>query len=223
MSFAHFTPEQRAEAQRKSAETRRRKKGRWRPRSHEPAVSAETPVSLEDLGLAADVEEDYRLDDILSNAEIEAIRVKAREDVAKERRKARARTFLDLATEEARREHGMVPVDEARQRELEEMTEIRITLPRLRTPPPNSRDIPPDPIILDQRMFFHGRTYQVTRAQFEYIADLQNRAWMHMAQVEGRGRTYYSDTLGTMVYQGGTAQGGAFGATSFDAVHRRSA
>ena len=183
---------------------------------------AEFPQTLADLGLAAEPEDDFRLDDILSNEEIEAIRAKAREDVAKERKKARARSFLDLATEEARREYGMVPADEARQRELEEMTEIRITLPRLRTPPPNSRDIPPDPIILDQRLFSHGRTYQVTRAQYEYIMDLQHKAWMHMAQVEGRSRTYYSDTLGTMVHQGGIAYGGPSG-PSFDAIHRRPA
>ena len=211
-----FTPEGRA----KALATKARKKAARL--AAEQAGAAEMPQTLADLGLIAEPEDDYRLDDILTNEEIEAIKAKAREDVARERKKARAREFLDLATEEARREHGMVPQDEQRQRELAEMTEIRITLPRLRTPPPNSRDIPPDPIILDQRMFFHGRTYQVTRAQYEYIADLQNKAWQHMAQIEGRGRTYYSDTLGTMVHQGGIATGGAVG-PSFDALHRRPA
>lgn len=181
-----FTPEGRA----KALATKARKKAERLAAEQEiaQAIAAEAPQTLADLGLSAEPEDDLRLDDILSNEEIEAIKAKAREDVAKERKKSRARSFLELATEEARREYGMVPADEARQRELEEMTEIRINLPRHRTA--NGREIAPDPIMIDQHLFFHGKSYQVTRAQYEYLMDRMFQAWQHMAQVEGRSRTY---------------------------------
>lgn len=216
-----MTPEQRIAARAKGQATRDRKKAEAAAAA-EAAPAVEEPPTLASLGLAAEPEDDFRLDDILTNEEIEAIKAKAREQVAKERRQKRARLLMDLATDEARRELGLVPVDEAFEREMAELGDIRINLPRLRLA--NGRECPPDPIIIDQRVFVHGRTYQnITLAQRLYLADLMGKAWMHVAQVDGRSRTYYNEQLGTMVYPGGLASGGGSAGFGFDAIHRRPA
>lgn len=228
MSFKDLTPEARRAAQAKAAATRRQKNAdaraaRLAAANAEPQPEpAEIAPTLAELGLRAEPEDDIRLDEILTNEEIEAIKVRARAQVAADRKKARSKILMDLALAEARRESGDTPVDEERERELAQITSIRINLPRLRLA--NGREAQPDPIIIDQRMFVHGRTYQVTVAQYEYLMDLMNKAWMHVAQVDGRSRTYYSEQIGTMIYQGGMASGGSLGVgVSFDAVHRRAA
>jgi len=182
------------------------------------AMPAEEPRTLADLGLAAEPEDDLRLDDILTNEEIEAIKAKALEDALKQRRQERAKKFLALATEEARRKLDMVPPDEAREKEMAEVVSIRINMPRHRLA--NGREAQPDPIIIDQRMYVHGHTYQVPRVQAEYITSQQFLSWQHMACVDGRSRTYYSEQLGTMMHQGGIASGGP-GGPSFEAINRR--
>lgn len=196
------------------------RKGKRAARKAAPAAMAEAPT-LADLGLGAAPEAEIALDEILSNEEIEAIRRRAREEVAAERRKSRARMLLDAAKDEARREFGTMPADEAREREMQEMVPIRINLPRLRLA--NGRECAPDPIIIDQRVFVHNWNGMVPRHQYEYLMDLMNRAWMHVAQVDGRTRTYYNEQLGTMVYQGGQALGGGSLGPGFDALHKRPA
>lgn len=194
-----------SETQRAALERARAARSAKAAAAKSEAPHAEEAPTLASLGLSDAEPEDDRLDDILTNDEIEAIKARAIEQVMRERKAARTKKMLDAATVEARREMGLVPADEERKRELEEMTTIRINLPRLRLA--NGREATPDPIILDQHVFVHGRTYAVTRAQHEYILDLMNKAWMHVAQVDGRSRTYYNEQLGTMVYQGGVAHG----------------
>ena len=230
MSFADIPPEKRREMRAKAQETRNRKKAEKLaaaiPLSPEgeakvAEIAAEIPPTLADLGLVAETEDDYRIDpdEILTNEEIAAIRAEAKAKVAADRKKAKRKLVLDLAMVEARREAGEIPFDEERERELAEMTTIRINLPRHRLA--TGRELPPDPIILDQRMFMHGRTYQVTKAVAEYLMDRMARSWEHMAQVDGRTKTYYNEQLGTMMYQGGVASGGGGFGMSFDAIHRR--
>ena len=219
MSFADIPPEKRREMRAKAQETRNRKKAE--KLAAEQAGAAETPPTLADLGLVAEPEDDYRIDpeEILSNEEIEAIRAEAKAKVAADQKKARRKLVYDLAMVEARREAGEIPFDEERERELAEKTQIRINLPRHRLA--TGRELPPDPIILDQRIFNHGRTYTVTRAEAEYLMDRMARSWEHMAQVDGRSKTYYNEQLGTMMYQGGAATGGGGFGMSFDSIHRR--
>ena len=221
MSFADIPPEKRREMRAKAQETRNRKKAE--KLAAEQADAAEIPPTLADLGLVAETEDDYRIDpdEILTNEEIEAIRAEAKAKVDADRKKARRKLVYDLAMVEARREAGEIPFDEERERELAEMTTIRIILPRMRTA--TGRMLEPDPIILDQHMFMDGRTYEVTRAQADYLRDRMARAVEHMAQVKGESKVYHNEQLGVSVAMNGfapAAAGGSLG-TSFDAIHRR--
>lgn len=220
MSFKDFTPEQRRANARKAQATIAAKKAARAAGRTEPAPAGEVAPTLADLGLPAQPEDDFRVDEILTNEEIQAIRAEALRQVEADLKKSRRAQFLAAATEEARRNLGLVPVDEAWEAEMKELGDIRINLPRLRLA--NGRECPPDPIILDQRVFAHGRTYvNVEKHQRLYLMERMARAWEHVAQVDGRSKTYYNEQLGTMMYPGGPASGGSFGALSFDAIHRR--
>lgn len=173
----------------------RKRAKRVEPEAEEPHTVAEL------LGQT----EEPELDNVLSDDEIAAIYRRAEAEIDAEEKKARSQKLMALARDEVRRKRNLVPPKEARQKELEEWTDIRIVLPSLRTP--SGREIPPDPIILDQRVFVHGRSYRVTRAVAEYLNDRMNQCRMHMAQVDGRARTYYNEQMGTMIHQGGPAHG----------------
>lgn len=207
-----ISPEQKAKMAegRKRAAVERRAAKLDRP-------SAALPPTLAELGLKAELEDDYT--GLLSAEEKAAIRAQVREQINREQKEAAKLAFKEEALFEARRETGTVPVDEERERRLAELRPIRIVLPSLKTP--TGREIPPDPIIIDQRVFANGWSGMVTQAQWETIVDVMNRAWMHMAQVDGRSRTYYNGAMGQVmmmphydpaaerpVYQGGYALGG---------------
>jgi len=218
MNWKDLTPEQRRANARKAAATRAAKKSA-------PAATpvldnpVESPPSLADLGLKVE-EDDFRVDDVLSAEDIAEIRQAARDKVAAEKRASRKKLFMQLALDEARREAGDMPADEAERKANEEMVDIDIRMPRLRTA--NNRELPPEPIIIDGRVFTDGRSYHVNRAQAVYLMDRMGQARMHTAQVDGRSRTYYNQEVFMLMHQGGIAAGGAVG-PSFDAIHRRPA
>jgi hypothetical protein len=225
MNWKDLTPEQRRENVRKAALTRAGKKSATAaqaasaspPAASEPAAPmAERPLSLAELGLP--VEEDaLRVDDILTNEEIEEIRRDARARVKKEKAAERRKAFLALAMDEARREAGTMPLNEEEQKLREEMVEVEIKMPQLKTI--NGRELPPEAIILDGYPFHSGRRYKVSRAQAVTLVDRMGQAFRHVAQVDGRSKNYYSDQVGT-IYQGGHASGGA-SSLSFMTLHRR--
>jgi hypothetical protein len=189
--------------------------------SEEPPPPAEEPQSLADLGIVPP-EDDLRLDDILSDAEIAEIRAAARAKVASEQKKKRRKVFEDMALEEARRDAKDIPPDEENSKWLMEMVQITIRMPRLRLAAPG-KEAPPEPIIIDQKIFTHGRTYTVPRHQAHFLDSIMCGAAQHVSLVDGRSRTYYSDQMGTTIYQGGTAQGGTLATPGFDSIHRRAA
>jgi hypothetical protein len=104
---------------------------------------------------------------------------------------------------EARSAGGTVSAEELRTKELDDLMFIRIALPSLRTA--TGRDIPPDPIIIDQRVFANGWAGYVSRGQYEYLQDMMNRSWQHVGQVEGRSRTYYNGATGQQMRTGALA------------------
>lgn len=179
-------------------------------------VEGETEVS-EPMKLPSPVDEE-RLDDLLDDEEIAEIKARARREVDKERRKERARKLYDAALAEARREAGTMPADEAFAQEMERTVQIYIDLPRLRKA--NGGEVDPDPIIIDQRIFQPGHTYEVPMGMAIYLNDLMDKNRRHLAQVDGRSRTVYNQGSGQMIYQGGAATGGPNG-PSFGAIHRR--
>ena len=161
-----------------------------------------------------------RIDEVLTNAEIEEIRAQARREHDEDEIKVRKRAYLEYEREKLRREAGAVPPDEMFLDDMAQMVDIFIDLPRLRKA--TGGEIDPDPIMIDQKIFAPGRYYTVTKGQAIYIQSLIDANRRHVAQVDGRSRSYYNDRAGTMVHQGGTAVGGPTG-PSFDSIHKRPA
>jgi hypothetical protein len=159
-----------------------------------------------------------RIDDILSNEEIEEIRKAAREKIAEEEKKARRQAYAQQALNDARRAAGSMPLNEAHEQAMAELVEIYVDMPRLRKVTGGEHE--PDPIIIDQRRFFAGRTYRVPRGLALYMNDLMDKARRHVAYVDGRSGVQYDPNRGYMIHQGGVAAGGP-GAPSFDAIHHR--
>ena len=239
MSFKDLTPEQRAAMVAKSAATRRANaaaktraaleavqtpsdKGISRQASAQVLAAFNEPAepqTLADLGFVAPVEEAPGLD-VLSVEEIEAARIAGRKKYADEQKRKARQAATDAAYDDARRDAGTMPADEEEARARKEIVSIRIQMPTLRKP--TGGELPPEPIILDQRVFVSGRTYQVERHVANYLASLMDHVRRHVNQVDGRSKTYYAQDVGQMIYQGGTAAGGA-GGPSFDAIHRRPA
>ncbi len=214
MSWNHLTEEQKLESARKGAETRRK--------NREAAKAAGLPhpeLVAEELEMVPQPEDDYS--ELLSPEEIEEIRVAERAKYRAEQKAKAKKALVDKIRTEERDRLGSTPADELQLRWLNELVPITITMPRLRRP--NGAEQPPEPIILDQRIFNHGRTVMVTRAQALTLAEVMGKAWMHVAQVDGRTRTYYNEQTGQMMYQGGYARGGGNPGMSFDALHRRPA
>lgn len=183
--------------------------------SKREAPPREEEIISEPLMVPTPIEEE-RLDDLLSNDEIEEIRARARKKVADEDKKERANKFYEAALNDARRAAGIMdPAEEYRQ-EMAEQVRVFIDLPRLRKAA--GGELAPDPIIIDQRMFVAGQVYEVERGLAIYLYYLMDQARRHVNAVDGRSRTYYNGSA--MIYQGGQALGGPTG-PSFDAIHRR--
>lgn len=224
MSFRDLSPEKQREMRAKSAATRKANAAARKaaaantapaempqasvltppaaevsPPAAERPVQYTPPPTLADLGLptADEANEDFGL---LSEEEKEAIRAEARRKVDEEKKKAARKAYMDQAMFEARSAGGEVSPQELRAKELGDLMFIRIALPSLRTA--TGRDIPPDPIIIDQRVFANGWSGYVSRGQYEYLQDLMNRAWAHVGQVEGRSRTYYNGATGQQMRSG---------------------
>jgi hypothetical protein len=218
-TFADMTPEQRAAARAKAHESARRnreaKKALLTPDAPPEAEVAE-PVKI-----AAPVDELDPFDGLLTDeekTEIErAANKRAREDQRKKLKAAYAKEML----EKAQRELGSTPPDEAHKQWVEEQVRIYVDMPRLRKPTGGEHD--PEPIIIDQTAYASGRYYDVPRGKAIYLLYLMDQAKRHVNQVDGRSRTYYNQTSGQMIYQGGAASGGGSFGTSFDALHKRPA
>jgi hypothetical protein len=222
MSMKDWTPEQRREMQRKAAETRaanKAAKASRPPRPNPPPSQPEEPLTLAALGLGSPEEP---FDDVLTAAEIAEIRKAARAKVDAERKNKHKKALMDAALDEFRREAGEIPVDEEQRRYNEEMVTLHVSMPTLRKAAGHGEHAP-EPIIIDQKIFHSGRSYQVPRAQAVYIASLMDLARRHVNQVDGRSRTYYAEGIGQTIYQGGPAAGSGGGGASFDAIHRRPA
>ena len=219
MSFKDLTDDQRKAMREKSAATRRANAAKRHAETPPPALATDVP-SLADLGFAAELEEDFVPDGFLTAEEILAAEEEGRRRYRDEQRKKARKSIADAAFLAAQQADGTEPPDAAELRYQTELVQVRVEMPRLRKP--TGGEQPPEPIILDQRVFVSGRTYTVERRLAVYLADLMDKARRHVNQVDGRGRVYYSQEAGAVIYQGGLAQGGVV-SPSFDAIHRRPA
>lgn len=213
MSFKDITPEKRAAMVAKAAATRRAKAAIKAAPLEAPELPQDAPPTLASLGFGAATE-------YLSTEEIAAAQEAGRKRYRDEQRSLARKAAVDAAYNEARSESGAVPPDEEWLRYQLDLVQVRIQMPTMRKP--GGGELPPEPIIIDQKLFVSGRTYTVERHVGVYLASLMDLARRHVNQVDGRSRTYYSQEIGTMVYQGGEAKGGG-PAVTFDAIHKRAA
>lgn len=127
-----------------------------------------------------------RLDFVgLTNEEKDAIRERAKAQVAKEQRaRAEERFFEETLTEE-RRKH--LPE--------QQWTEVLIDLPGHAAH-----------ILIDGVEFLHAFTYRVTEGQAATIREIIQRAWDHEDEVGGANRNFYQKPSGRMLTPAGLRQ-----------------
>lgn len=125
-----------------------------------------------------------RLHPLLSNAEVLEIRAQARAQLEKERLVAAKKALLQEETERLRQEEGMVTGGVG-----DEMVDITIILP-----------IFSDRIVVNQRAYFHSRTYRVPRHVANSLSETMWRGHRHQEEVEGHSMTQlYQNARGTVL------------------------
>ena len=115
----------------------------------------------------AEIERRLNADTILSPEEKEAIRAKAVSHVAKQKRKVTEEALL----------HAYIKEEERADKPEEELVDITLDLPEHA------------PFIrLDNRVWFHGVTYEVEMSVYQTMRDIQSRMWDHEHQTQGHAR-----------------------------------
>lgn len=118
--------------------------------------------------------EEPRLHPLLTNAEVEAAKAKARSRVEAERKAAAIEALEQQETERLRIEEGLTTGIGA----MDEIVSVTI-------------DLPPyaDKISVNGPLgshYYHGKTYDVPRHVAASLAEMMGRMWRHEDQVEGR-------------------------------------
>lgn len=115
----------------------------------------------------AEVEKRLNASDHLSVEEIAAIRAKAREHVNKTKKESTEDALL----------HAYIKEEERQFKPEEELVDIVLDLPEHA------------PFIrLDNRVWFHGVTYEVEMSVYQTMRDIQARMWDHEKQTEGKAK-----------------------------------
>lgn len=136
----------------------------------------------------------------LSDDEVLEIRAWALAEAKKEQKQRKVDAMKTAALEQARRDMGLLGAKQLENERLNELVAVTIDLPEAGAP---------DGVRLDQHVFRHGLTYTVTRAVYETIMDIQNKAWIAEAVFDGKRRTHYNAMRGRyeQAYGGGSPGG----------------
>ena len=122
----------------------------------------------------SEIERRIDTDPVLSDADKETIRAKAREEVAKRKRDAAEAKFLKEAIK-----------DEERRGEPQlQYEDVYIDI----APFVAAEKLGGSCITLDGTMFFHGLTYSVSYAQARSLDDIMARGWEHEREIHGTRR-----------------------------------
>lgn len=195
---SEMTPDELAADQARRALAGASRRARTVERQFE-AANGTPPDETVEVG---DGEEDFGLDDLLSDQEIAAIYAEAKKKVAEERKKQRVKEIFDRAFAEERKNAGLMDRSEEERALLTSMTQVTIDLPRFK----NQNDVPF--LRIDGKGYYHGRTYTITVAEARTINEMMGRQWLHIAQFYGESRHYFDPHRGKSVYMGGPASGG---------------
>jgi hypothetical protein len=144
---------------------------------------------------------------LITREEVLKIREDAQVKAAAERKAATRKKLLDRFVEAERQEAGLVPEDKLRRLWLDELVDVHIVLPYLKSPNSNVVNHP-DPIRIDGRRFENGRNYRVTRAQAQTLISMMALARKHHAQTLGESPAYYDANRGAYSFMGGVPRGG---------------
>ena len=157
---------------------------------------------------------------LITRGEVFMLHAEARAKVETERKAAARKRLLDRMVTDHRDHVGMTPAKDARRRWLDELVDIQINLPVLKSP--NSR-VPnyPDPIRIDGHIFANGRNYRVTRAQAQTLLSMMGLARKHAAQVEGESPAYYDARRQAFSYMGGVPAGSGGAGLASPTMERR--
>lgn len=175
-----------------------------RQRKAEERAAAETVPIVEPEAPPAQSEpdRDFFAPVELSDQEVLDIRAWALAQAKKEQKDRKIAAMKDAALAQAREQMGLVTMlpKDAEQARLAELVSHTINLPE---------GGGPDGVRIDQQCFRHGVTYTVTRAVYETIIDIENRAWMSEALFDGKARNHYNKLNGRFqaAYGGGTPAG----------------
>ena len=137
--------------------------------SKDPLTDFEAPKAKAAVEIDADAP-------ILSEAEIEQIKLQARQDILKERKSEARKHLLAVETQRLKNEEGLITGNGYQ----DEMVNITIDL-ALFSPA----------IIINSRPYWHGKTYSVPRHVADTLRETMYRTWGHQADIDGQSKTAF--------------------------------
>lgn len=194
------------------------------PDEYVPAIEQPGPAEESDEPFERFDDETEALiaEGLITREEVWQLRVDAKAKVTAERRAATRKEVLGRLVERERSDAGLIAPKDAHRKWLDELVDMQITLPMLKSP--NSNVINhPEPIRIDGHVFANGRSYTVTRAQALTLLDMMGQARKHHAQTLGESPAYYDQNRGAFSYMGGVPRGMAGRGLSSPIMERRGA
>lgn len=153
----------------------------------EPAPARNSLLAGLDPELAAELSDD-ELQQIMAEA-----MVAARAEMKAEKKRRAKEAALKIARARVGLTPGRQIAAEKEDARLNEIIMHRIDIPEAGAVSPTGQ---PEGIRIDQKLYRLGVTYPMTRAVFETIRDIENKAWMSEALFEGKRRNHYNRARG---------------------------
>jgi len=133
---------------------------------------AKPEVDLDAALAAAKIEEPVKAKHpILSDAEVQAARDKARSIVEKERKDAAIKALVAEETTRLQREEGLVSGDPVK----DELVNITMDLPEYSAS-----------VNINMEPYWHGHSYKVPRHVANTLREIMSRAWNHQHEIDGK-------------------------------------
>lgn len=127
---------------------------------------------------------------LLSEAEIAAIKLQARQDILKAKKADARAELLKAETQRLRVEEGMTTGNA----HSDEIVNITIDVAQFA---PN--------ILINNQPYWHGHTYAVPRHVADTLRDVMYRTWGHQAEIDGKSRqAFYAEKHVAELYKPGT-------------------
>jgi hypothetical protein len=136
--------------------------------------------------------DEARLHPILSNEEYRATVAKAKERILEQQKDAAIAHLLEAETARLQREEGLYTGDPAQDEEVK----VLIDLPEFASY-----------LSLNGLQFWHGHSYKQPRHVTNTLREMQQRAWNHQAEIDGKSKigAYQRPLFTTVSGKGGVA------------------